>query len=659
MRTLTAAQTALLSGSIKKHAINIYLLDTDSTWRNLSNLEGFDFVQNVQISTNIDNPVTTANITLITKMFHFSLCPEIANKINTDSSGSASALIRLNAQIKITTATVAEGVTPVTADWNNIFQGYITKIDMGANGKTLQLECRDLGAQLQDTFIIDEAEYGNSSDVAEEIMQDILDANGLSAVTVYAPTSSDFAIRPYIQQQEPVMEALNAIALQAGYNIRYKWDDGTSAWRLTFYEPDRTNTTPDFTFDPGVYCAIPNYSYDIYSIRNLISVVFNSIGSSGTATAAAAGQLDDTAQSWAFNEFLNDSIVITGGTGVGQERTIYYNTATVLGITPNWTVTPNTCSTYKIVSRRKEISYPENGIASAGTTEKLTDSSKGWYNGQWNGYDLYLYAGTGAGDSYSINASSYTTITPATTWETVPDNTTRYAIVNSNDTGDGLYLYGPRRMRITEAAGSQIDIKAEARAMARAIYNDLSRFNKAISVEVDYFYPVQLGDLLTFEANDVIFDSDIDLAVVGITHNLGADISGNQKNSTVLELRGQPSGGYLSWFLREGALGIAPNPRFPATPSNLSTSTGQDIAGTTSWVKCEWDYNSELDLERYEIRFQTGSAEWSYVSIPAIYNTVKIAALKTSTNYDFQIRAVNKAGKASDWSSSVTQATAA
>jgi hypothetical protein len=661
MRTLTAGQTALLSGSIRKHAMNVYILDTDSVYRNLSNLEGFDFVQNVQISTDVDNPVSTANITLVTKMFHFSVCPEIANKINLNAAGSASALLRLNAQIKITTATVAEGVIPAAGDWQNIFEGYITKIDASSNGKTLSLECRDLGARLQDTFIMSENSYGSDAGTvyAEDVMQDILDDNYLSDITVYTPTSSSFSIKKYIQERQQVMEALTAIALQAGFNIRYKWDSGTSAWRLTFYEPNRTNVSVDFTFGPNLYCAVPSYSYDIYSIRNLISVVFNSIGTSGTATAAAAGQIDDTSKTWPYNEYLGDQIVITGGTGVGQERTIYYNTATVMGITPNWTITPNTCSTYKVISRRKEIAYPENGTASAGSTGKLTDSSKGWYLNQWNNYKLYLYAGTGEGYKYTIQASSYSSLTPATTWTVQPDNTTRYAIVNSNDTGDGLYLYGPRQMSITEAAGSQIDLKSEARAMARAIYNDLSRFNKAITIEVDYFYPVELGDLLTFEANNVLFDSDITLAVIGITHSLGADIGGNQKNSTVLELRGQPSGGYLNWFYREGALGVSPNAKFPATPTGLSLATGQDVAGTTSYVKCSWTYNSELDLERYEIRYQNGNAEWSYMTVPHIYNTVKVGALKTSTSYNFQIRAVNKNGKASTWTSSSSITTSA
>jgi hypothetical protein len=663
MRSVTAPQTAVLSGTIRKHSVNVYVKDSDAVYQNLSNISdfGFDFVQAIQITESIDTPVSILSLTLITKMFYFSLCPEISNKLNKNAAGQASALLQLNSLVKITASTVAEGIDPGDSDWENIFEGYITKINISSNGRIINLECRDLGARLQDTFIREENIYGanDGSVLAEDVIQSILDDNGLSDITLYTPVASDFAIREYTQERKSVMDALTEIALQAGFNIRYKWDDGTEAWRLTFFEPDRTKTVADFTFPASLYCAVPTYNYDIYSIRNLITVVFNSLGSSGTATGAAAGQLDDSDQTWTANEYIGDSIVITGGTGVGQERTVWYNTATVLGITPNWTITPNSCCTYKIISRRKEITYPENGTASSVSTGKLVDDSKGWYLNQWAGYDLYIYDGTGEGNSYSIDASSYTSLTPATTWITQPTSGDLYAIVNSNDTGDGLYLYGPRWMSVTEAAGSQIDTKTEGRAMARAIYSDLSRFNKAIQIEVDFFYPAQLGDLYTFSANDVIFDSDLTLAVIGITHKFGSDMMGRQKNTTVLELRGQPSGGYLSWFYREGTPGVAPTAKFPETPSNLAVTTGQDVAGVTSYVKCTWDYNPELDLEYYQIRYQTGSAEWSYMAVPAFYNTVKIPALKTSTSYDFQLRAVNKNGKTSSWTSSSNITTAA
>lgn len=68
----------------------------------------------------------------------------------------------------------------------------------------------------------------------------------------------------------------------------------------------------------------------------------------GTATAGAASTLTNSAKNWTANQWTNYEIRITGGTGVGQYRTIASNTATVITVSSAWTTQPDATSTYEI-----------------------------------------------------------------------------------------------------------------------------------------------------------------------------------------------------------------------------------------------------------------------------------------------------------------------
>lgn len=80
----------------------------------------------------------------------------------------------------------------------------------------------------------------------------------------------------------------------------------------------------------------------------------------GTATAGAQlssgaaahvkATLTDGAKAWNASDYVGMLLVITGGTGDGQERFIYDNTGTVLSIIGSWDTVPNGTSTYTIKS---------------------------------------------------------------------------------------------------------------------------------------------------------------------------------------------------------------------------------------------------------------------------------------------------------------------
>lgn len=86
---------------------------------------------------------------------------------------------------------------------------------------------------------------------------------------------------------------------------------------------------------------------------------------SGTATGGSASTLVDTGKTWTVNALAGYLVYITGGVGPDQVRKIASNTATILTVTPDWTVAAAATSTYKIF-------YADN------LSENLTF---GWSNG--------------------------------------------------------------------------------------------------------------------------------------------------------------------------------------------------------------------------------------------------------------------------------------
>lgn len=119
----------------------------------------------------------------------------------------------------------------------------------------------------------------------QSVMQAILNENGLSGITLYTPISPSWNILIYKQDRTSVFDALRTLATQIGWDLRMKWDNGTSAFRLTFYDPNRAKTTPDYTFDSDDYEQLSEVSLDKQDIRNVIQVIY-----SDRSTLAPLGQ---------------------------------------------------------------------------------------------------------------------------------------------------------------------------------------------------------------------------------------------------------------------------------------------------------------------------------------------------------------------------------
>ncbi len=119
----------------------------------------------------------------------------------------------------------------------------------------------------------------------------------------------------------------------------FVWNAGTmSATSFQYYDfATNTWTARSVTSAPATWATDGK-------ITALIGVTI----ATGTATAGGASTLTNGAKTWTVNQWNNFQVRITGGTGAGQTRTISANTGTVLTVSSNWTINPDSTSVYAI-----------------------------------------------------------------------------------------------------------------------------------------------------------------------------------------------------------------------------------------------------------------------------------------------------------------------
>jgi hypothetical protein len=85
-----------------------------------------------------------------------------------------------------------------------------------------------------------------------------------------------------------------------------------------------------------------------WCLERIGASVLDASRDSGTASSGSATTLADTAKTWVANRHVNRRVTITGGAGIGQQRTILSNTPTALTVARPWAVAPDNTSTYEI-----------------------------------------------------------------------------------------------------------------------------------------------------------------------------------------------------------------------------------------------------------------------------------------------------------------------
>jgi len=304
MRTLTTDQEAVYGSPARSTHVKVSI-KVGATWHDMTDLEGHDFLISAEVSDDIDSPTMTAKVSLMRAIDELSLSPLMTGSKLNNLGGSFDPIINSQNEIKVETAVMPFGVSPISADWQNIFEGRIDNPDIR---KVITLNCRDMGGRLMDTFIETQRTYSDSGGTAvETVMQSILTDNS-TGITLYTPTSPSWQIKGYIQQKEPVLAAIRRLAHQIGWQLKYRWDSGTSAWRLTFYEPDRAKSTPDYTFDSNdqwIFDKDPKLS--ISNVRNVVRVIYTDELGQSPATIEQSDAGSIAAYGRRFMEIQEDS----------------------------------------------------------------------------------------------------------------------------------------------------------------------------------------------------------------------------------------------------------------------------------------------------------------------------------------------------------------
>ena len=313
MRTVTGAETTVLNSAHFATFARVLVEDADGTYQDLTNQDSIDWVHSGRIAQTIDQIVATGDFTFWRKQEGGnSLAPlDEASLLNRDIVPAYAPLIDVGRGIRCDFATIAIGASPGGSDWKRVFTGVIDRWNV--EDDFVLVSARDaIGAEIADRWIEAETDYGTGPGRAiEDVMQDILTA-WTTGITLYTPASPSFLVTTYTQQRSSVMDALQQLAALVGWVIQPKWDDGTSAYRLTFYEPDRAPASTDWTWADNRYEAIPDFALDRLHIRNALSLWYtNTSGVRTQVTASDATSITNYDRQWMEIEEPDDSPIDT------------------------------------------------------------------------------------------------------------------------------------------------------------------------------------------------------------------------------------------------------------------------------------------------------------------------------------------------------------
>lgn len=273
MRSATAGELTILAANTRLITQRVKVKNGSGTFIDLSS-----WVESVRIEQDIDQPIAGCTVEFRRDSgTTLSLAPlrtdSTLNRL--DNGVDYSPQLDLNRVITVEEATTPIGTAPVAADYKLLFHGTIDTVNFERS--PVVCSCRDLGAPLVDRWIEAVAIYGSDVGVAlETVMQQILDAIfGGGFVPLYTPVSPSYVVAPaYIQQKQSMMDAQYALAQLPGWDVRYRWDDGTSSFRFTLAQPPRAMTVPDYTFGPSAYFDVTRLELDLTNVKNVITVSY-------------------------------------------------------------------------------------------------------------------------------------------------------------------------------------------------------------------------------------------------------------------------------------------------------------------------------------------------------------------------------------------------
>lgn len=281
---------AILKGLTEQNYIlipRLFLKNLDGSYSELRGLANEDFVKSVSYGESIDEPVKAMQLELRAETSANNLHPLMDSYVNSERPA-----LTLNRKCRVLLDVVNPDSGVVLTTFN-IFEGYIAELD---DANSVSLTLHDELGQAAQIFIEEEREYGTTAGTPiQDVMVKILRDNGLNDLANNFQVLGDpsYMVTPYKQQKEPVLSALQTLIQLIGWDMRLKFDLSTDRWRLTIYEPDRSdNQTPDLILSADNYKSVTKMHRNAVGIRNVIQVVYGKEDKRNTIAVSDQNSID-------------------------------------------------------------------------------------------------------------------------------------------------------------------------------------------------------------------------------------------------------------------------------------------------------------------------------------------------------------------------------
>lgn len=254
--------------------VRFYVFDpVGRKWLLLSAHENEDFFGGCDYGEDIDNPVMTLTAKLFLEAHGRNLSPYIVNTL------------KVRRAVELRTAITPSGVAPSREDFRRSFSGIIDVCEVDSETNEITLQCSDRAAYFRDMFIENPDDrarvYGSKQGTRRErVMQKIMDDNRMGRYILWTPVPSESFVLRYVQKRVSVWEALQEHALQLGWDLRFRYFHNATAdpvagdFVLTFQDPGRGKTSPDYSFALSDYEKLEKLTVSLTDVRNAVSLTY-------------------------------------------------------------------------------------------------------------------------------------------------------------------------------------------------------------------------------------------------------------------------------------------------------------------------------------------------------------------------------------------------
>ena len=137
------------------------------------------------------------------------------------------------------------------AHWYEAFHGYVGPGNVGVDtdvegDDAISVKPVDLSFPYKELYFYDPLIYKDADAVS--IMEQMF-ADHKMTQTIVETDAPGFHVEEYKTGQINLWESQQNLIEPTGFIYRMKWDSGSSSFKPTVYDPNRTNTTPDWTCD--------------------------------------------------------------------------------------------------------------------------------------------------------------------------------------------------------------------------------------------------------------------------------------------------------------------------------------------------------------------------------------------------------------------------